>query len=420
MGKYYIQMPAKVTEILPTWEGNPPFKGFNIDNLRLILSIISTHQRKDDKGNIYAQLKAKYLRNIIWDYENYIRLLISANVVKKLGGYIPEEQSWRYCFTEAYLSPYKRSELLNQKIIRRIQKVKANQGRKNSREYPKQNHLIRSITINVPGAEKLSKEEYPDEVNKLNYALGSITRIQNKEFYHKVDETGKRLHTNLTNLPKFLKSQIKIKGQKISGVEIRNSQPYISTKFLSDPESTKEFFPGQLPLMMLKCLRLAEQKDVALFHLLVSQARFYKYLETEFNKQGCDYEVQSDPTKVSPELKNKVFQIFFDKNHHESKEKKIFHELFPGVNKAFSVLRMADYKNFSTALTRMESHVMLDVIIKRLNDEFSEMVATPIYDNVCTSIATNDIGTVSRVMKDELTKFIGIPPKLEIENFASR
>jgi hypothetical protein len=273
------------------------------------------------------------------------------------------------------------------------------------------------MTIDVTHAEQLAREKYPDEVNKLNYALGSITRIQNKEFYHKVDETGKRLHTNLTNLPKFLKSQIKIKGQKISGVEIRNSQPYISTKFLSDPESTKEFFPGQLPLMMLKCLRLAEQKDVALFHLLVSQARFYKYLETEFNKRGLNYEVQSDPTKVSPELKDKVFQIFFDKNHHESKEKKIFHELFPGVNKAFSVLRMDNYKNFSIALTRMESHIMLDVIIKRLNDEFSEMVATPIYDNVCTSIATNDIGTACRVMRDELTKFIGLPPKLEIENF---
>lgn len=429
---YYIQIPSKVAVILPGWEISPPFKGFNINKCRLLLSIIATHQRKDDNGNTYAVLKAEYLNNFIYDFEKYIELLTGSNIIEKFGGYVVGDHSWKYRFSKSVQSPYLRSELKDQKLINKIYKVRADMGRKDSRKYPKQNQIIKSMTIDVDRAEEISKEHYPEDIEALNYSLGAINRIKNKEFYHRVDGTGKRLHTNLTNLPKILKGMIKIKGEYISGVEIRNSQPYIASKILSDPESVRPFFPSktidgydQFPYMMLKSLRLSEQKDVILFHLLVSQARLYKYLETEFNKRGCNYEIQKNPDKVSPDLKIKMFQIFFDENHHTSREKKIFHELFPSVNKAWSILRMADYRDFNTCLTRMESYVVLDVIIKRLNNEFPHINATPIYDNVCSSdnrkapasIAASNTKVVCQVMKEELTKFIGLSPKLEIEEF---
>lgn len=416
--KYYIQMPRKVAEILPAWEENPPFKGFQFDNLRRILSIISTHLRKDEKGNIYAQLVMKYLRNITWNAEKYIQLLIKSDIIVRIGGYTPGDHAYKYRFTSAFQSPYITTELNNAKLIRKINKENALSGRKSSRRYPHQNRQIQSMILNFEKAIKLSHEKFPsdDQVNKLNYAIGAVTRIQNKEFYHRVDDTGNRLHTNLTNLPRFLRSEIQINQKYISGVDIRNSQPYIATKFLSNPESTKEFFPGKFPLMMLKCLRLPEQEDVKKFLLLTSKAQFYKYLETEFNKKGLHYEIISHD-KVSQELKDKIFQILFDKNHHTSMEKRIFNELFPGVEKAFSVLRMDDYKNFVISLQRMESHIVLDIILRRLNTEHSELVATQIYDSVCTSIATDDIKTVCQVMKEELTKFIGLPPVLKVEKF---
>lgn len=408
---YHLQMPEKVSEILPTWEGNKPFKSFDIDSLRIILSIISTHQRKDDKGNIYAQLVMSILRNKVWNAEKYIHLLINAGIIERIGGYTPKVSAYKYRFTSNYQSTYVTTELKNQKLIRKIYEVNAITGRKDKRQYPKQNQQIKSMTVNFDNAIKLSKEKFQnsDEINKLDFAIGAITRIQNKEFYHTVDETGNRLHTNLTNLPKFLRSEIQIRQKYISGIDIRNSQPYIATKYLSDPESTKEFFPGKFPLMMLKCLRLADQQDVKRFLLLTSKAEFYKYLETEFNKRGLHYD--------GDELKSKVFQILFDKNHHSSKEKRIFFELFPGVEKAFSVLRLANYTDFVNSLQRMESHIVLDVIIKRLNYEFPDMVATPIYDSVCTSIATDDIEIVSKIMTEELTKFVGIPPVLKVEKF---
>lgn len=414
---YYIQIPGKVSEILPILENEPPFKGFNLDNLRIILSIICTHQRKEDNNNIYAQLVMKFLRKKVWNADIYIHHLMEIGIIERFGGYVPKEHAYKYRFTPAYQSPHITTELKNQKLINKIHNVNVEKGRKASRKYPKQNQQIKSMTINESAIE-LSIEKFPDkeDLKKLNYALGAIARIQNQEFYTTVDDTGNRLHTNLTNLPKFLRSEIQINKKHISGVDIRNSQPYIATKYLTNPESGKEFFPGKFPLMMLKCLRLPEQHDVKEFLLLTSKAQFYKFLETKFNKRGLDYEVIS-PDNVSQRLKDKVFQILFDKNHHTSKEKRIFNELFPGVNKAFSVLRMEKYTNFVNSLQKMESHIILDVILKRLNFEYPEMVATQIYDNVCTSVATDDIEITSIVMTEELTKFIGLPPVLKIEKF---
>lgn len=419
--RYFLQIPMKVAELLPTWESNPPFKNFHICDAMLLLSIISTHQRKDDNGNIYAQLKMEFLRNRVWNADEYFRFFKAANIIKTIGGYVKNGHSYRYQFTDAYHSRYLKSELTNPKLVRKIFKTNGIEGRKGERKYPLQNKTIKQMTINIAGAESLVNELYGAsendyQISAYNYAMGSITRVVNKEFFHTVDPTGLRLHTNLTNMPKFLRGEIRIRDKHLSGVDIRNCEPYLANKFLFDPESTKPFFKGDFPLMKLKCLRLTEQQDVIEYRLMTSKARFYKYLEAEFNRRGCNYEVISE-TKVSNDLKRKIFQIFFDTDRHTSKEKRIFHELFPGVSKAFTVLREQNYVCFNYALTRMQSHIVLDVILDFINSEYPEMIAVQIHDNVTTSIATNDIERVTNVMIKELTEFVGTPPTLKIENF---
>jgi hypothetical protein len=161
---------------------------------------------------------------------------------------------------------------------------------------------------------------------------------------------------------------------------------------------------------MLKCLRLPEQQDVVRFLLLVSKAQFYNYLQEEFSKEGLIY--------TRDEVKDKVFTIFFEKNHHTSKEKRIFQNKFPNVDKAFSVLRMSDYNNFVCSLQRMESYIILDVILERLTSEFPDMVAMQIFDNVVTSDDSNDIKNASKIMDEELIKFTGIAPVLKVEAFS--
>lgn len=421
---YHIQIPEKIMAILPTWEESSPFKGFDINSLRLILSRIATHQRKDDRGNIYAQLKMEYLRNIIWDADKYIFLLIGAGIIERIGGYIPNKESYKYRFTPAYQSKYVPTELNDPKLLKRIREVNTNQGRRESRFYPKQKQQLKTLTINYDNAVILAKKAFPDDIVRYNFAIGQAARILNHEPYFIRDDSGHRVHTPLTNLTKILRSEIQIAGKYLSGLDIGNSQLYFAIKSLLDPESVKDFFPGKFPLMMLKSLRLSEQQDVATFVSLVSKAQLYKFLEAEFLKVGLNIPV-IDPLKVSGVCKKIIFTILYEENRLTSKAKKIFQKHFPNVDKAFSVLRMANYTDFVNCLTRLESFAINDLIIARLNNEHPCMVAQQIYDNVVTeapddiktSIATDNIETVWQVMTEELLKFTGHAPVLRVENF---
>lgn len=415
--EYHIQTPAKVMKILPLWEASPPFKGYSTDNMKLIISVVATHLRKDDRGNVYCQLKMEYLRNMVRGAERYVFLLIEAGIIERLpGNYYAGVRSYRYRFTAAYKSKYVPGLIDKPKILLRIAKARTKQGREETRIYPRQKQQLKTLAVNYEQAVNLIKEQYPDDIEKYNYALGQITRIKNEPPYFVRDDSGFRIHTPLTNLEKFLRSEITINGQYLSGLDIGNSQLYFAIKFLLDPDSIKDFFPGQFPLIMLKCLRLSKQQDVVRFVLLVSKAEFYKFMEVEFLKVGLHIPVV-DPIKVSKECKKIIFTMLFEENHLTSRAKKIFQKLFPNVDKAFSVLRMVNYTDFVNCLARLESYAVNNLIIERLNIEHPNMVAQQIYDNLVTSIITDDITTASKVMTEELTSFVGYPPVLKIENF---
>ena len=415
MKKYRLQIPQNIVPLISKWQMQPPFSGFNADSLKILLSLISTHLREDDKGVICAPLLMKYLRKFVSGADLYVKFLIKEEVIIRVGGYVPGEHAYRYQFTPLYQGACTNPELESPKLNRKLKRLFAENRRKNSRKYPKQNAMIKSMTIDPVSAEKIVRQTYSsdDQINSLNFALGSITRIINEDFYSKVDDSGYRLHTNLTNLPSVLRGEVKIFDKFLSGIDIRNCMPFLANKFLSDPEGTKKYFPGKIPYMMLKCLRLPEQEDVKRYQLLTSRAEFYKYLETEFNKRGCAYPVDSDGS-VSVELKEKVFQIMFDKNHHTSREKKIFYELFPSIEKAFSVLRMHNYTDFVNSLTRMETHIILDVVLDYLNNTYPDMVATQIYDNITTTLATDDIERAAEVLATELKIFCWPFPDFEV------
>lgn len=417
--KYYLRIPEKITALFPEWEAHPPFRNFHIERCKLILSVIATHIQKSDYGIYYSQLKLAYLNKRVYNAKVYLTFLKEAGIIKTYGGFVRDDHCYRYQFTDKYSSHCIKTELTDRKLINNLTEIKAKEGRKRSRKYPIQRETIEKLTIDTDHAEKIARE-MDSNTDEFNNMIGAIDRIAQQDWTYRQDETVFRLHTNLTNFPKVLRGELRIDGKKLSGVDIRNSVPYMANKIFTDPESVRKFYPepDKYPSMMLKCLRLPEQQDVKRYTLLTSKAQFYKCLETEFNKRGCSYAVISDDS-ISDELKRKIFQILFSDNKFSCKEKRIFIELFPGVNKAFSVLRMYKRDYFNYTLGRMESHVILEVILDYLNSNYPDTIATQVYDNVTTSIATDDIDTVSKVMAKKLTEFVGVPPTLKTENFST-
>lgn len=414
--KYYQLIPERILSKFAEWEQDPPFKNFKIDDAGLLLSVIATHIRKYDSGEFYARLKMEYLRNRVYNAERYTRFFLRAGLITRFGGFKENANSYQYQFTEAYKSKLIKTELKNPKLLNKMIFSDKSDFRKTSRKYPIQKQILKKLSVDTDRAEAVARQNC-QEVNELNNAIASITRINNRDWTYTIDDKIFRLHTNLTSFPKALRGELRINGKKLKGVDIGNSVPYMANKILLDPEGAKNFFPepDKYPIMMLKSLRLTEQEDVKRYGVLTSGAKFYKYLETEFNKCGCNYNIISE-TKVSDDLKRKVFQIFFSANKYSCIEKRIFQRLFPNVNKVFFLLRMyrRDYLNYM--LGRMESYIILDMILQHLNIKYPELYATQIYDNVISSVSDN--GIVSKVMAEELTGFVGVAPTLKLENFS--
>jgi len=140
---------------------------------------------------------------------------------------------------------------------------------------------------------------------------------------------------------------------------------------------------------------------------------------TEFAKEGLS--LSRSETKVQ------VLRILFARNRTPKDEtnrraRQIFKDRFPTVHRIFSKVRghepgdkFQNFKRFAILLQRIESYLMLDVILKRIYKELPGTIAVTIHDSIMTGILTNNAEAVRKIMTDELTYFIGFAPKIKIE-----
>jgi hypothetical protein len=163
--------------------------------------------------------------------------------------------------------------------------------------------------------------------------------------------------------------------------------------------------------MWCKSAEMQASSDLQRFATLVRQGVFYEYLADEIGKElGVGY---SDRKTV----KGAVFQVLFTDNRFlgqaEAKPKKIFKERFPDVYHLFAQIKKQDKTNLPRLLQRIESHLMLLTIAKRIADERPELPILTIHDSIVTTVGNEQY--VQSVLKEELAKAIGGPPQTSIE-----
>jgi hypothetical protein len=109
------------------------------------------------------------------------------------------------------------------------------------------------------------------------------------------------------------------------------------------------------------------------------------------------------------------------------KARQIFIKSFPTVHRIFSKVRghekgdkFQNFKRFAILLQRIESYLMLDIILKRIYKELPGTIAITVHDSIMTGILTNNIEAVRKIMIDELTFFIGFQPQIKIEGIIKK
>ena len=419
--KYYQLIPEKVCQDLFLIEDLiiSRIKGFTRDNLKEIISIVACHVRKDGEP---AQLQMEYIRKLVPQGDKYLLSLIDLGIVDRSG--IASKQqgiSFKYNFSPEYQSKYLSLPLTNASLIRRIEKAQETfrkEAAKSARGRSEQAKYLKQLTIDED-YEKFIDLNYADETKQYNDIKGSATRILNRDIKYSVDNTSGRFHSNITNMAKGLRPFIRINGEPLANIDIKNSQPYLSTIILTDPGKVSHMTKNHAFAILLQTLKYKDTEDVKKYIYLVASGQLYEYLMAEFSKEGL--------TLSRTETKRQVLRILFARNRMPKEEinkkaRLIFKDRFPTVHRIFSKVRghekgdkFQNFKRFAILLQRIESFLMLDVILKRIYKELPGTIAVTVHDSIMTGILTNNIEAVRKIMIEELTSFVGFAPQTNIE-----
>ena len=414
--KYYQLIPEKVLQALSDIVNllRTEIKGFSEDCLKQVISIVACHIRKD---NSEVPLKVTYIKKTVPQGDKYLKGLNELEIIIRSGTAIKGETSYKYSFAPDYKSKFISVPLNNQKLIRRIElanEVLRKEAAKSIRKHGDQVKFLKQMTIDENYTEVL-KSSYAEGTDQYNFILASATRIINEDIYYRRDNTSGRFHSNVTNLAKGLRPYLRVKGQPLVNVDIKNSQPYLSTIILTNPSKVSCMTENSAFALLLQTLQVSQNEDVKHYISLVVCGQLYEYLMKEFD-------LTRDETKVQ------VLRILFARNRMPKdginrKCRMIFKSKFPTVHKIFSKVRGRErgdkfhsFKRFAILLQRIEAFLMLDVILKRIYKELPGVVAITIHDSVLTGILTNDINAVREIMVEELTKFTGFRPQIKIED----
>jgi hypothetical protein len=420
---YYQLIPEKVVQEFDIINDllRPKIKGFSADFLKEVISIIACHiQYKDEDKEPAAPLKMVYLKKLVPQADRYMKGLIDLGIIQRLGNYVPGEVSYKYRFSPKYHSRYITVSLENAKLIRRIKKIHEDTEKTmhTIRGRSGQTKFLKKLTIDDNWMSFINANFFYD-TNEYDKNLQSAIRIMNGDIFHTVDNTSGRYHSNITNMAKGLRPFLRINGEPLVNIDIKNSQPYLSTIILTNPGKVANMTKNTDFALLLQSLKVSKCKDVTNYINLVISGQLYEFLMSEFGKKGLHL--------TRDETKKQVLRILFDQNRMPANElnrkcKTIFKDLFPQVNKVFNKVRgyergdkFKSYKRFAILLQTIESYLILEVILKRIYRELPATIALTIHDSIMTGADNNSIEAIHKIMIYELTFFVGYAPKIKIE-----
>ena len=456
--KYFIPANFDVDKLI---RENPPTKirKFSKDKLLYILHLITSIPATNKDLELYkgfVPIHSTTLQKKINNYREYLNYLITCEVLITDNWYVKGQKSKGYQFTTQYRGRTKTVDAEERSLIAVIigERTLSLSMRK------KYNHLVKWYTSELKIDRELAEQytsrdyerklenpelrdydekqkRYIDPAAQYNSAMLNVERIAQADFKLSVDTNVFRLHSTISNLRSELRNCITWKGHQLVSIDIKNSQPYLSTVLLNpafwsrDEQNsvsntilninsisksiTKTIFQTQGRrdsfIMLLKWAATQASSDVQRYSTLVRQGTFYEYFEEQIGTEiGIGY---GDRRKV----KAAVFQVLFTDNRYIAQEgarpKRLFKEIFPTVYTLFSKIKQSDKTYLPRLLQRIESHLMLRVVSKRVARERPKLPIFTIHDSIITT--TGNENYVKGVLLEEMEKAIGFPPKTSIE-----
>lgn len=436
-------------------EDKPSFS-YRIDNFYYIISLITelkSFRRYDEEDpNPFTPIHSQTLKNYVWNYQEYLSYLVKKRVLEVDNQYIPNEKSRGYRFTLMYSSKLDLEFLTDKKLIHKIKKYeieKKNKSESQSDYVSKQMEWFQHLTVNVGKAfEKInelsSKQTVNiDLLNKLNLYYVSIIKIQEKRYGFTLDTTSNRFHSNLTNLKKDFRPFLNCDGEELKGIDISNSQPYLTLLLLTKEFYLEEKIGENLNLRDFKGININNESLSRIKNILNTATPLctgfqknknrrtlsqYEEIERYKNsvKNDCFYgdfskaykkkTLQDDELERS-KIKKIVYAVLFSRNKYNSKKtkmyKNIFKSIYPTVFEILSLIKDVEHNTLAILLQSIESKIVLENAYVRIMNELPDAPLFSIHDSLLTT--PNYVTHVRDILEVELTKATGYRPHLKIE-----
>ncbi len=436
----------------------------------LLDSITHSRLKKTTSINPYTLLSAKKLKELYGDcYKEILNLLIQVDVIECDNSYIIGRKSKGYRYTKEYKDAIPViKKITNSTLVKKF--IKNNTTSLNNYEHLHQ--FIYDIEIDVEAAESYIYNLYQTKLNDYKiqvdlfferqmqdnskfdqnnvpvnpicwfyHQLRAIYLIHNKQIRFKVDETGYRLHTNLTNIKKELRNFITYKGNKLVAVDYSNSQPLLTTILLKQEYWSKK--GSNNVLLTYRNVKYKDKEANFIYDIINNIKSYSSNTYTMFPTFNQSIDTQSTRRYISlcekgdlyeylernlnfskrsrKEVKISVFQILFTDNRYigqkDAKPKREFKILFPEVYKVLAMIKKNKSNLLPILLQRIESEIILNRVAKRIERERPELPIFTIHDSVVTTVG-NEL-YIQCVMKDEMDKAINLRPNTEIEYWNS-
>jgi hypothetical protein len=386
-----------------------------------------------DTGRIHLQ--AAYLRNVLGRHH-----VAAVQQAAAEAGYIGRDPSYRAgSHSQSYwiLPPYDRAAPVRQEIknaalrhnIVRWQEARrrATWQRIRAADSPVSPAVAMHLSRNL---QRVRLDEHIDFADTPPAHRIAAEQLQQGDLWFTVDAFG-RLHTNLTSLPRWLRSHLTVENERLVNVDIGESQPLFLVIALAVAEEARERTgtrgrgpeagdkgTGPAHHLMLDKVMLdnrpllagkIDREAKAFREALPADMR--RYLET-VEARGLYQAVAGKLGVTRNEIKRRVLAVFFDKPEHRNRVSRVLDELFPGVMAAMRQAKRGDYRRLAHFAQRIESRFMFGRVVPRIMAARPALFVGTIHDSILTTAGDADF--VRSVMREEFAR-LGLRPQVNVE-----
>ena len=452
MDCWYWKVPSKIDLNSILLKDPPAFKkGFKVDYLYYFIELLTIMMEYNDidRNNGYINLSSSMMQAVVHNYNEYIEYLVKHRVIRRDKRYLASVHSRGYILNGIKHDSEVALVEIKDFLIRRN---RAKEFRKNELEKKKLSSKYSYLTkwfnhklqIDEKGALEKVEELFPEptgpirgvrkgkasRMTKKYCAKLAIHKLVKHDYYYSVDNNVGRFHSNLTNIKKELRHFITYDGEILVNVDIKNSQPLLSSvlfepSFYSQtkpryfnlydiPSSFKylvnnnKYTYTQSIIMLVKTLQKLDNKEVKQYLRMAKSGNFYQELsKAMYPKQAFD----------KGRMKELTYKVFFSSNRSiqgmNNWTKKQFEWKFKWIYKMFAAIKRKNHRALSHILQRIESEIMIQNVCKRISLEHPTLPIYTIHDSVLTTDGNQEY--VIKVIEEEAFKLTGLKVSLGVD-----